>query len=43
VRILQGMRDPTPWRHALALVDLLAGADVELTRSRGRSPPLGAS
>ena len=32
VRILQGMRDPdVPWRHALALVDLLAGADVELT------------
>jgi pimeloyl-ACP methyl ester carboxylesterase len=32
VRILQGMRDPdVPWRHSLALVDLLAGADVELT------------
>jgi pimeloyl-ACP methyl ester carboxylesterase len=32
VRILQGMRDAdVPWRHALALVDLLAGADVELT------------
>ena len=32
VRILQGMRDPdVPWRHALALVDLLDGADVELT------------
>jgi pimeloyl-ACP methyl ester carboxylesterase len=32
VRILQGMRDPdVPWRHALALVDLLASADVELT------------
>jgi pimeloyl-ACP methyl ester carboxylesterase len=32
VRILQGMRDPdVPWRHALALTDLLAGADVELT------------
>ena len=32
VRILQGMRDPdVPWRHALALVDLLSGADVELT------------
>jgi alpha-beta hydrolase superfamily lysophospholipase len=32
VRIVQGMRDPdVPWRHALALVDLLAGADVELT------------
>jgi alpha-beta hydrolase superfamily lysophospholipase len=32
VRILQGMRDPdVPWRHALSLVDLLAGADVELT------------
>ena len=26
------MRDPdVPWRHSLALVDLLAGADVELT------------
>ena len=32
VRILQGMRDPdVPWRHAVALVDLLTGADVELT------------
>jgi pimeloyl-ACP methyl ester carboxylesterase len=32
VRILQGMRDQdVPWRHALALVDLLSGADVELT------------
>jgi pimeloyl-ACP methyl ester carboxylesterase len=32
VRILQGMRDAdVPWRHSLALVDLLAGADVELT------------
>ena len=32
VRILQGMRDKNvPWRHALALVDLLEGADVELT------------
>jgi pimeloyl-ACP methyl ester carboxylesterase len=32
VRILQGMHDAdVPWRHALALVDLLAGADVELT------------
>ncbi len=32
VRVLQGMRDPdVPWRHALALVDLLTGADVELT------------
>jgi pimeloyl-ACP methyl ester carboxylesterase len=32
VRILQGMRDAdVPWRHALSLVDLLAGADVELT------------
>jgi pimeloyl-ACP methyl ester carboxylesterase len=32
VRILQGMRDPdVPWRHALALVDLLSGADVEFT------------
>jgi pimeloyl-ACP methyl ester carboxylesterase len=32
VRILQGMRDSdVPWRHSLALVDLLAGADVELT------------
>jgi pimeloyl-ACP methyl ester carboxylesterase len=32
VRILQGMRDlDVPWRLSLALVDLLAGADVELT------------
>jgi pimeloyl-ACP methyl ester carboxylesterase len=32
VRILQGMQDPdVPWRHALALVDALAGADVALT------------
>lgn len=36
VRILQGMRDSdVPWRHALALVDLLAGADVELTLIKG--------
>jgi pimeloyl-ACP methyl ester carboxylesterase len=32
VRILQGMRDPdVPWRHSLALVDLLAGSNVELS------------
>ncbi len=32
VRILQGMQDAdVPWRHALALVDLLQGSDVELT------------
>jgi len=32
VRILQGMRDPdVPWRHALSLVDRIAGGDVELT------------
>lgn len=32
VRILQGMRDPdVPWRHAMELVDRIAGADVELT------------
>jgi len=32
VRILQGMLDPdVPWRHALALVELLQGGDVELT------------
>ncbi|HEV7463197.1 MAG TPA: alpha/beta hydrolase [Methyloceanibacter sp.] len=32
VRILQGMCDPdVPWGHALDLVDLLCGADVELT------------
>ena len=45
VRILQGMRDPdVPWRHALALVDLLAGADVELDSGQGgRSPPVDAS
>lgn len=31
VRILQGMRDPdVPWRHALRLVDALAGEDVRL-------------
>jgi pimeloyl-ACP methyl ester carboxylesterase len=31
VRILQGMQDAdVPWRHALALVDLLQGGDVEL-------------
>ena len=31
VRILQGMRDPdVPWRHALALVDMLAGDDVRI-------------
>jgi pimeloyl-ACP methyl ester carboxylesterase len=36
VRILQGMRDAdVPWRHALALVDLLTGADVELTLIKG--------
>ena len=36
VRILQGTRDPdVPWRHALALVDLLAGADVELFLIKG--------
>jgi pimeloyl-ACP methyl ester carboxylesterase len=36
VRILQGMRDPdVPWRHAVALVDLLDGADVELTLIKG--------
>jgi pimeloyl-ACP methyl ester carboxylesterase len=36
VRILQGMRDSdVPWRHALPLVDLLAGADVELTLVKG--------
>jgi pimeloyl-ACP methyl ester carboxylesterase len=36
VRILQGMRDPdVPWRHALALVDLLTRADVELTLIKG--------
>ncbi len=32
VRILQGMRDSdVPWRHALALVDLLTGPGIELT------------
>jgi pimeloyl-ACP methyl ester carboxylesterase len=32
VRILQGMEDAdVPWRHALLLVDLLQGGDVELT------------
>ena len=32
VRILQGLRDPdVPWQHALELVDLIAGDDVELT------------
>jgi pimeloyl-ACP methyl ester carboxylesterase len=32
VRILQGMRDPdVPWSHALSLVDLLTGNDVELS------------
>jgi pimeloyl-ACP methyl ester carboxylesterase len=32
VRILQGMRDEdVPWPHTLALVDLLANDDVELT------------
>lgn len=32
VRIIQGMRDPdVPWRHALELVDLISGGDVELT------------
>ena len=32
IRILQGMRDEdVPWQHACALVDLLAGDDVELT------------
>ena len=32
VRIIQGMRDPdVPWRHALELVDLISGDDVELT------------
>ncbi|WP_237215137.1 alpha/beta hydrolase [Falsiroseomonas oryziterrae] len=31
VRILQGMRDPdVPWRHALRLVDAIAGDDVRL-------------
>ncbi len=32
VRILQGYRDPdVPWQHALALLDLLTGDDVEFT------------
>jgi pimeloyl-ACP methyl ester carboxylesterase len=32
VRILQGMQDPdVPWSHALSLVDLLIGNDVELS------------
>jgi esterase/lipase len=32
LRILQGMRDAdVPWQHALMLVDLVAGDDVELT------------
>lgn len=32
VRILQGMHDPdVPWDHALKLVDLLEGDDVQLT------------
>jgi len=32
VRILQGMRDAdVPWQHALALVDLIEGDDVEIT------------
>lgn len=32
VRIIQGLRDPdVPWRHALALVDLLRSEDVRLT------------
>ncbi|MGG5822873.1 alpha/beta hydrolase [Falsiroseomonas sp. HW251] len=31
VRILQGMRDPdVPWRHALRVVDAIAGDDVRL-------------
>jgi pimeloyl-ACP methyl ester carboxylesterase len=43
LRILQGMRDPdVPWRHALALVDLLAGADVELTLIKGGDHRLSA-
>jgi pimeloyl-ACP methyl ester carboxylesterase len=43
VRILQGMHDPdVPWRHALALVDLLAGADVELTLIKGGDHRLSA-
>jgi pimeloyl-ACP methyl ester carboxylesterase len=32
VRILQGYRDPdVPWRHALSLLDVLTGDDVEFT------------
>jgi len=32
IRIVQGMKDPdVPWRHALSLVDSLAGPDVTLT------------
>jgi alpha-beta hydrolase superfamily lysophospholipase len=43
LRILQGMRDPdVPWHHALALVDLLAGADVELTLIKGGDHRLSA-
>ena len=43
VRILQGMRDAdVPWRHSLALVDLLAGANVELTLIRDGDHRLSA-
>ncbi|HSB59646.1 MAG TPA: alpha/beta fold hydrolase [Methyloceanibacter sp.] len=43
VRILQGMRDPdVPWRHALALVDLLNGADIVLTLIKGGDHRLSA-
>jgi dipeptidyl aminopeptidase/acylaminoacyl peptidase len=43
VRILQGMRDPdVPWRHAVALVDQLTGADVELTLIKGGDHRLSA-
>jgi dipeptidyl aminopeptidase/acylaminoacyl peptidase len=32
VRILQGYRDAdVPWQHALALLDLLTGDDLEFT------------
>jgi pimeloyl-ACP methyl ester carboxylesterase len=32
VRLLQGMEDPdVPWRTSLALVERLAGADVQVT------------
>ncbi|HKJ63419.1 MAG TPA: alpha/beta hydrolase, partial [Hyphomicrobiales bacterium] len=32
VRIVQGMRDPdVPWRHAAALMDLLANDDMRMT------------